>query len=510
MSQKPNIIFILNDHQAYYNHDLVHRPNYEKFASEGVKFTRAYTCCPLCGPARRSMLTGLFPHNHREIKNNSNYPWDRETYLDLLAAGGYKNYYYGKWHAGKGTALNHHCEGFNYGSYNNPYTKPEYKNYLERYNLPHFQVKIHEVYWKPKGIAARYYGIKVGKLFSPKRFWCNEHAIGTMTTPKETHEAFFVANLACEKLREIAKEGNSQPFHLRADFWGPHQPYYATQEFLDMYDPDKIPEHPSFRDNLKNKPETYKREANYPMSKKRSLIIPNPMPWTKWQQLLHFVYAQQTLVDAAGGLILDTVKELGLADNTIIIWSCDHGDAVACHGGHFDKAWYMPEEMMRVPMAVKFPGKIAERQVNNALVSNMDIPVTILDAAGISFNEPVDGESILPISMDKNAEWRENLMCETHGHPSSLLGRVLITDKYKYIWNHGDMDELYDLKEDPNELNNLINNEDHKETIDDMKNRLKKWRDKTGDIVTRDKIGLFRLKGKKGKDIYKYPVMKKI
>ncbi len=486
---KPNILFLFNDHQAYYGHGemaggpKIRRPNFDKLGKGGVVFTRAHTACPLCGPARRTVLTGLYPHVHGEIKNNTNHPFDREVYFKPLHKAGYKNYYYGKWHAGPGCAYDHYCEGFSHHSYGNPYNKKEYKEYIKTNNLPMFQAKIERVFWNPKGLIARYYGIKVGKLFTPKRSACNEHAMGEMTTPKETHESFFLANLACNKLREIAKEGNSQPFHLRVDFWGPHQPYYTTKEFLDMYNPEDIPEYPNFKDDLKNKPEVYRMDHNYPLHKKHRLISPSPLSWAEWQRILQLVYAQQTMIDHAGGLILDTLEEVGLAENTLVVWSTDHGDGVACHGGHFDKDRYMPEEMLRIPMAIRYPGVIPEGQVSDKLVSNLDIPVTILDAAGTSFQGNVNGESMLPICKDPNAEGREYFVSETHGHFWKYLGRQVITDRYKYIWNDGDIDELYDLKEDPYELNNLIDDRNHAEILDKLKGQLKAWKKETGDVI---------------------------
>ena len=113
--KKPNIIFILNDHQVNYGHGnqgvRIKRPVFDRFASEGVRFEKAYSVCPLCGPARRSMLTGLYPHNHGELINDEDHPYDKPVYLDILHENGYDNYYYGKWHAGPGTALDHHCSG---------------------------------------------------------------------------------------------------------------------------------------------------------------------------------------------------------------------------------------------------------------------------------------------------------------------------------------------------------------------------------------------------------------
>ncbi|MHA2185142.1 MAG: sulfatase-like hydrolase/transferase, partial [Promethearchaeota archaeon] len=471
MTQSPNIVFLLNDHQAFYGHGemvggpKILKPHFEKFAQEGVEFTRAYTCCPLCAPARRSMLTGLFPHTHGELSNISFNPFSNETYLDKLAEAEYKNYYFGKWHAGPGTAYDHHCEGFSYYDYNNPYTKPEYKKYLEQMNLPHFQVRLQRSFYDPNSKRGKELKIKMesGELHRLERAACNEDSTGIMTTPKETHEAFFLAHLACEKLKEIAKSKSEEPFHLRVDFWGPHQPYFATQEFLDKYPPENIPELPSFRDNLENKPNLYKSEYRFPLHEGGKIVYPNPLPWSEWQKILALNYAQQTLVDEAGGVILEALDELGFTDNTLVIWSTDHGDAVGCHGGHYDKDTYMPEEMMRIPMAVRYPGIIPAGQKSEKLVSNLDLPLTFLEAAGTKFSSAVHGQNFLPICINEHEEWRDDLMCETNGHFTITIGRMIVTDRYKYIYNDEDKDEIYDLKEDPFELDNVVDDQNYKE-----------------------------------------------
>lgn len=499
MSLKPNIIYILNDHQAFYGHGemvggpKIHRPNFEKLASKGIEFTQAYTACPLCGPARRTMLTGLYPHNHGEIRNETNHKYDREIYLDKLAKSGYKNYYYGKWHAGRGSALDFQCRGFSGGStYGNPYISNEYKEYLKRNNLPFIKVKIQKNFLGPEHPYAKVLGVKEGELHTPNFPVLSQETTGIMLTPKESHEAFFLASLACDKLREIAKNTKSQPFHLRLDFWGPHHPYFAPQEYLDLYNPKDIHELPSFSDDLKNKPEVYKYNHFYPISENCKLISPNPLPWGDWQKVLALNYAQQTLIDEAGGLVLNTLEELGLSDNTIIIWASDHGDAVGCHGGQFDKDSYMPQEMVRILMAISYPDVIPSNKKCDKLVSNLDLCPTFLDAAGISFNDPIDGHSLLPIVTQRDVQWRNDLMCETHGHWTNHVGRLVVTNRYKYVWNEDDIDELYDLKKDPFELKNLINNIEYKDILVDMKARLKNWRLKTGDDVSKSMI-----KGKK-------------
>lgn len=486
MSDRPNIVFLLNDHQVYYRHGWdsgpkIQRPHFERLAAGGVVCERAYAACPLCGPARRTMLTGLYPHNHGELKNDSNHPFDREVYLDILAHGGYRNYYYGKWHAGEGTAYDHKCEGFSYPSYNNPYTKPEYKEYLAKRGLPEHQVLIERSFWPPVRRDGRKNPMQAGKLYKCEGSWCNEHASGLTVTPTESHEAFFLANLACNKLGELAASESDQPFALRIDFWGPHQPYFPSQEFADLYDAEDIPEYGSFRDDLSSKPEIYRTENNYPLSENGKLIIPNPLPWSEWQKVIARAYAHVTMVDAAGGLILDALDELGLADNTLVLWTTDHGDGLACHGGHFDKRSYMPEEMVRIPMAVRWPGGVEPGQVSNRLVSNLDVAPTILDAAGLRFQDEVDGASLIPLCTGQDSEWREAVMCETHGHGEEHIGRLVVTERYKYVANRGQMDELYDLDEDPYEMVNLIDDSAHSDVLSEMRARLSEWQRRTQD-----------------------------
>lgn len=503
MPEKPNILFLLNDHQLFYGHGTmaggpsIQRPSFEQLADQGIKFTRAYTACPLCGPARRTMLTGLFPHNHHELLNEVNHPFDRETYLEILNRIGYQNYYYGKWHAGPGTAHDLHCKGFCYPKFGNPYITPEYKDYLKKHDLPQFEVEITQNFWSPEWKRTKEAGLEVGKPYSPLGTNYDESAFGVMTTPLETHETIFLATMACEQLKKISKSNNEKPFHMRVDFWGPHAPYFVSKEFTNLYDPKKIPVYPSFDEDLKTKPNTYTHDMYYPISENGKLIYPNPLEWSEWQKALSYAYAHISMVDHAGGLILKTLEQLGLAENTMIIWTADHGDALASHGGHFDKDSYLPEEILRIPMTIKFPGEIKAGQKSNAFVSNIDLAPTILDAVGMKFSYDVDGQSLIPLATNEVSSWREDLMIESHGHKHIHLGRVLVYDHFKYIYNEKDMDELYDLDRDPYELNNLISDSNYASTVQEMKAKLQNWRQKTEDSMNKRKIRKFLLKGRK-------------
>jgi len=478
MSNKPNILLLLNDHQAYYRHGWdagpkPQRPHFDRLAAGGISFSRAYTACPLCMPVRRTILTGVFPHRHRLLHNEeAQTPAPYEMYFRRLAEQGYRNYYYGKWHAGPpGSALDHSCEGFSYPSFGNPYATPEYQEYIEQRGLPPVEHRTEHMF------GAWYERLRAGDLHRGADGWAD--GTGTTVTPKETHEAFFLADLACAQLRKSAK--SSQPFAMRVDFWGPHHPHFPTPEFADLYNPADIPEYPSFREDLSTKPDVYRTERCAPLCRDRRLIQPSALPWSEWQKIIARVYASITMIDGAGGLILDALDDLGLADNTFVIWTADHGDGLACHGGHFDKGSYMSEEVLRVPMALRWPGRIQPGQVCDRLVSLLDMGPTFLDLAGTRFNHETDGTSLLDLCTGERADWREDLMCETHGYGDDIVGRSIITDSYKYTATSGQTHELYDLQKDPYELTNLVDDPAHRDVRGDLRRRLTAWQTRTGD-----------------------------
>lgn len=488
MSQRPNIVLLVNDHQAHYRHGWdggpgPQTPNFDRLAAEGVRFERSYCAAPLCGPSRRTLLTGLYPHNHRNYFNYSNSPYDHEIYLSRLAQAGYRCFYFGKWHAGAGTALDFDCEGFSLEDYGNPYITSEYRDYLRKRKLPRAEHLVEYVF-DSFVMRREFPDLKAGAPYSSDRYWCGEHATGITTTPKETHEAFFLADLACERLEALAAADDGTPFHLRVDFWGPHQPFFPSKEFADLYDPEDIPVYGNFVDSLVGKPEIYWQDPHDNLTDEDGrFAAPSNLSWGQWQRIIARAYAHITMVDAAGGLVLDKLDELGLADNTLVIWTADHGDAIGSHGGRFDKGSYLTEEVLRVPLAMRYPGRIAAGQGSDALAGGADIAPTILDAAGTAFEDPVDGASLLPLASGCDAASRSSLLVETYGHGFGTieLGRAIIGERYKLIaWQNHD-GELYDLERDPFELNNLYADPAFRDTAAGLEAELKRWLSATKD-----------------------------
>ncbi|MBK8023138.1 MAG: sulfatase-like hydrolase/transferase [Chloroflexi bacterium] len=229
---------------------------------------------------------------------------------------------------------------------------------------------------------------------------------------------------------------SDQPFHLRIDFWGPHQPYFPTQAFADLYDPKQIEEYGSFRDPLTGKSELFWNDPHRPLTDENGrFATPNRIPWSEWQQVIARAFAHITMIDAAGGRILSKLEELGLADNTLVIWTADHGDALASHGGRFDKGSYLTEEVLRVPLAMRLPGRVPGGQVSDSFACGVDLAPTILDAAELHFDRPADGQSLLPVATGERTSVRNSLMVETYGHGFGTieLGRALLKDRNKLV-----------------------------------------------------------------------------
>ncbi len=488
--RKPNIVFILEDHQAFYGHgDQALRSNFKKFAAEGVEFTQNFSVSPMCGPARRSFLTGLYPHTHGQI-HNENDPWYvHDVYLDNLHEAGYVNYYYGKWHAGPGCAYDHFCDGFNQQGYGNPYNTPEYRRYCEQRGLPRATHRITRAFVHNGMTTYKGFSKMVpGALYQSTEYFSGEHAIGITVTPEDTHMDFFVANLACDRLEELAKNKDERPFCLNVHFWGPHQPFFPTQKYLDMYNEDEIKIHPSNKDDLHDKPEVLKLEATLPMGDHGRVRV-GALSDKEWREILHYAYAQQTMLDYAGGKVIDKIRELGLDDNTVIIWTTDHGDALCCHGGHFDKDSHLAMEVLRTPLAMNWKGHVASGQIYDGYTFTCDVPCTFMDAAREKFSNTVDGKSLLKLLNGEEPK-RDAIMVETYGHGYGVtrLGRGIISESWKYDCYENDIDDLYNLKEDPWEMRNLAQLSEYADKRIEMRTLLRREQTAHNDPISLERI----------------------
>lgn len=222
----------------------------------------------------------------------------------------------------------------------------------------------------------------------------------------------------------------------------------------------------SFNDTFQNKPYIQRQQLfNW---KVENYI------WQDWSEIVARYYGVISQVDDAIGKVLNELKELGIEENTIVIYTADHGDMC---GGHkmVDKHYILYDDVVRIPLIIKWPGVIKEKGKCDEFIYNfLDLPPTFLEILGIEPKDFFQGKSILPILKGENIDdWRKEVVSTYNGQQFGLYTqRMIRNNKWKYIWNTTDIDELYDMENDPNELINLIHNEEYFETISDLRKKL--------------------------------------
>lgn len=500
-----NVIMIQTDHELSYLHGAendtfkIKRPSFDKFRAQGVDFVNAKSINPLCSPARRTMLTGLYPHQHGIITNKT---WlapnpDNDTVYDVLLQNGFDNnniYFFGKTHYSGAVEAND-TPVYTYGAtgwadtgYGQPYKQQAYKDYLRRNNY------FGSSYTSPVMTLQATPLVPNAQLHAGDRFDVGTMGIitgnyfGILNTPKEFHEAYFLADMVNTQLKEIAASSKrDEPFMMSVNFWGPHHPYYPTAEFADMYRDSNgvlggdIAEYPSFADDLSGKPKVYAWDNS--TNSNPNLAVPNTKTWEEFRTYMALAYAQTTMIDDAIGTIIDTIDSLGFDDDTVVIWTNDHGDALGSHGGHADKECYMTEEIVSINMAVRSPDLAEYAGTDNySFVNTADVPVTMLNVMGYEFPKHVVGVDLISLIMGETAP-REYMVCETNGHFSDTRARSVYYENFKYTYYLNDVDELYDLENDPFELNNLIGRPEMQGRIALMKRMLREWQIEEEDIV---------------------------
>ena len=446
--KRPNIILFMTDQLRQdalgcYGNEICRTPNLDRLAGAGTVFDSAYTTSPVCSPARASLLSGLYPHNHGVLLNTHIAPaWcrglspDIATFSSLLRDAGYALDYVGKWHVHE----DRRPEEFGFHRHVTPAAvrqgKPDTMVYIDF----------------PGG---------------------RQSVCGILDAPKEQSASWRCADQGVQFIRERAAVGD-QPFFLRIDLGAPHFANIVPEPFASQYDPAAIPPWPNFDETFAGKPASHLR-------KHREWHLEDK-DWKWWQQAVAKYYGDVTLLDTCLGRVVAAVEDAGIAADTVIIFSADHGDSMGSHK-HFEKAGTMYEEVFRIPLIVRIPGRPAQRIDRFARL--MDLMPTFLELAGLEPPAEIDARSLLPLLRgEQPAGWPDSVYCEHHGEVWGYqTQRMVRTRGWKYVYNPHDLDELYDLSQDPFEMTNRISDPDVREVLDEMKGRLLGWNDATGDML---------------------------
>ncbi|MBR5077368.1 MAG: sulfatase-like hydrolase/transferase [Victivallales bacterium] len=440
---RPNILMIVADQHrrdcvGVNGHPFLQTPNLDALAASGVNFTHAFTSAPICVPARNSLLHGVWSCKHLAIANADTEACrpaaDIPSFPQAIRDAGYHLSFIGKWLGGKAKSP------LEYG-FHDYIPESDYGKWRAAQGLPP----------RPSGMP----------------FFGFDEAI----TPEQSR-LYWGASQTIETLKKQA--GSDTPFLIRWDPSEPHLPNVVPQPYADMYKPSDIPPWPSFGDTFKNKPYIQAQQL-------RSWNL-DGWTWEQWAPLVGRYLGESSLLDAQVGRILKALDDLKLADNTIVVYTCDHGDMCGAHG-MIDKHYIMYEDVTRVPFIVRWPGVAkAGTSCDDFVVHTIDLARSLCEMAGAEVPETFQGKSILPMLKGEGHNGREDVHCMYHGNQFGLYSQRMVRDRrWKYVWNGTAEDELYDLETDPGELVNRATDPACQERIAAMRKRLHEWMVETGD-----------------------------
>ncbi|NRP75222.1 Arylsulfatase [Ensifer psoraleae] len=423
----------------------VKTPNLDRLIENGVSFDRAYCTSPLCTPSRASMLTGDYAFTHGMGTNCDMYHAlarelarpERLLHHDLRRAG-YRCGFVGKWHVGveKGPG-DYGFEGNAPAGYGNIVKTEAFKDYLSSNGLS-YRIEP-EVYFNPDQQT-----MAAGR-------WCGPQA----STP-----CHFLTDQVIGMLQGLA--GGSEPFFATVQYWDPHGPHLISDEFYGVTDRTKITPWDNFSDDLSGKPRRVQRERD-------DFYRNHPRTEEELVAYIGYYCDHVAMLDYEIGRLLDYLDHSGLAEETLVVFTSDHGDMTGAHGGLIDKG--LPySEAMRVPLIFSHPSLQSGRR--DTLALNMDILPTALSLLGVSY-APRQAEDLSAQVLGTSQQGRDYLLAEYHGLRFLYSQRILVShDNFKYIFSPGDMDELYDLDSDPGEMRNLAAEADYADVLSRMRSAL--------------------------------------
>ncbi len=488
-AKQPNILFLFTDDHAPHaigaygtRYAAINpTPNIDALAAEGMLFSNSFCTNSICGPSRAVILTGKHSHRNGFMANGNRFDGDQMTFPKLMQKGGYRTALIGKWHLGS------QPQGFDYwdilpgqGDYYNPQLiNKDGKRQVEGYCTD--IVTDLAIEWLDKQKESGKPFMLMCQHKAPHRNWMppirhlNLYDDVNLPEPKTLFDRYEDnASPARHQEMEIDRHMNIV-YDL---FVNPHE----------GWDPKRGTDKSGFR-NLKKMTPTQRKAWDAAFAKENAAFLadkPTGKDLVRWKYQRYMKNYLRTIrgVDDNVGRMLDYLKRTGLAENTIVIYSSDQGFYLGDHGW-YDKRW-MYEESLRMPLIVRWPGVTEPGSKNAQLVQNLDYAQTFLEMAGLEATDSMQGSSLVPLLRGETpTDWRRSIYYHYYGYPA--VHQVakhygIRTERYKLIWFYQfDEWELYDLKTDPDELNNIYANPTHKDLLTKLKAELESLRKSYGD-----------------------------
>jgi arylsulfatase A-like enzyme len=471
VASRPNIIFIMSDdHAAHavsaYGSRINRTPHIDRIAREGIRFENCFCTNSICAPSRAVILTGKYSHLNGVRDNVVSFDGTQRTFPKILQEAGYQTAMIGKWH------LKSDPTAFDY--------------------------------WNVLPGQGNYYNPDLIEMGEKKRH------TGYVTD--------IITDIALDFLEN--RRDRSKPFLMMLHHKAPHRNWHPAPRHLHMYDDVAFPEPETLFDDYATRSraapeqemtlrEHMRIEHDVKMGDPPQRL--NDEQHEAWEAayrpkreaffkekpegdaLVRWIYKRYmedylgciAAVDENVGRLLDYLDGSGLAENTIVVYTSDQGFFLGDHGW-FDKR-FMYEESLRMPLVVRYPGRIESGSVSDNIVSNLDFAPTFLELVGAKIPTEMQGHSLKNLLLDEYVEeWRQSLYYHYYEYPAVHMAKRhygVRTKQYKLLHFYYDIDawELYDLKKDPNEINNVYENPAYTDVVTELKTEIKRLQDLYGD-----------------------------
>ncbi len=436
---KNNIVLVHSDQHRFdcvgvNGHGQINTPNLDRLASEGMNFSHAFTPSPICSPARGSLLSGLWPTQHGCInipKTESYSPMhdDIVPFTALLKTQGYRSGYVGKFHnETRGNPTDYGVDEY--------IPRSQYGKWRRSRGLPSLP---------------------------------RENGFFGETDPHIEAQESQIAWGADHAIRMIEEGAASdRPFFVRWDPVEPHLPNIVPEPYASMYPPESIEPWPSFHDSLEGKP--------YVQRLQRRRWGTEGWGWDKWAAVVGRYMGDISLIDHQVGRILDRLDELGVAENTLVIYTTDHGDFCGGHG-MMDKHYAAYDDIVRVPLIMRLPGQLAAKGTCDSFVCHsIDLASTICAAAGIEPPGAYMGRDLIKLAGGNDLEHQDVAFSMYQGCQMGLWSwRMARNRRWKYVYHATAEPELYNIEKDPGELINRAKDTECRTIAEDLRLRLLDW-----------------------------------
>jgi arylsulfatase A-like enzyme len=431
--ERPNLLFIMTDHQRADSLGMAQAhvevaPNLTLLASRGTLFTRAYTTCPLCVPARTALATGRYPTRNGVVYNdwNGQRVGDHKPLHQVLAEAGYEVVHVGVHHIRVRPVLEERVPLARWVD------NDDYARYLDEKGMDGQPTEGREAF--RTGVIERQ-----GDGFVPARY------SNTRTTVWPYPAEHFRDSYFCRQgIQYLEGRRTQRPFALFTYLWAPHPPLWVPEPYASLFPPEQI-------DLSANVAMIADGEAS---GRRRGIAaqLAEGVSMEEWRKVWAAHLGLVRLADTEIGRLLSALEACGYADNTVVVFTTDHGDHLGQHRMYQKMEMY--EQAVRVPLIVRVPGAAPQRC--DVPVSHLSVLPTLLDVMDLGRPDDLDGASLAETIMSGAQPEERPVFCQYSGNPTvGDIRRTVISDRYKYTHTPGEVSELYDLERDPPEMRNL-------------------------------------------------------